>query len=122
VLLVDDDADARDLLAALLGEVGAQPLVAGGASEALVLLAQHCPHLIVSDVEMGADNGHSLMRRVRALAPAEGGDTPAVALTAHVSCEDRAESLRAGFDAHLTKPVDPNQLLSTLAVLARRIT
>jgi len=76
----------------------------------------------VSDIGMPGEDGYALMRRVRALAPAEGGDVPALALTAYARPEDRAQALLAGFQRHATKPVDPRELLVIVGTLAARTT
>jgi CheY-like chemotaxis protein len=78
------------------------------------------PHLLLVDIAMPGEDGLSFLRRVRALLPDEGGQTPAAALTARAVLEDRLESLRAGFQAHMAKPVLPNELIEVMASLAGR--
>jgi CheY-like chemotaxis protein len=75
--------------------------------------------VLVSDIGMPGEDGHALLRRVRALAPAAGGGIPAVALTAYARPEDRVKALRAGFQAHAAKPVEPGALVALIASLVR---
>jgi PAS domain S-box-containing protein len=118
VLLVDDDADTLDMLAAFLGRAGAEVSKAGSASEALERLRRAAHDVIVSDVAMPGEDGYELMRRVRALGVGRGGQTPAVALTAYAGDSDRAQALKAGYQRHLSKPVEPSRLLEVIADLA----
>ncbi len=120
VLAVDDDEDTRDLLAEALGQAGARVTLASSAAEALRLVPELLPDVIVADIAMPGEDGYSLIAQVRALRPADGGRTPAVALTALARAEDRAHALRAGYDRHLPKPVDFNVLADTIATLAHR--
>ena len=76
--------------------------------------------MLVSDIGMPGEDGYALMRRVRALGRGDGGDIPAVALTAYARPEDRDEALRAGFQMHLAKPVEPAELIAMVASAARR--
>ncbi|WP_169796626.1 PAS domain-containing protein [Chondromyces crocatus] len=117
VLVVDDEPDARDLLVELLERGGARVISAGSAAEAFELLERVRPDLLVADIAMPGEDGYSLIRKVRALGPAEGGLTRAVALTAYTRSEDEHRALRAGFDRHISKPVDPPRLLTVLADL-----
>ncbi|HEU4409458.1 MAG TPA: PAS domain-containing protein [Polyangiaceae bacterium] len=120
VLVVDDESDTRDLLAYLLGQCGAEVTAAPGAAEALELVRRGRFDAIVSDVGMPGDDGYALLRRVRALPAAEGGRTPALALTAYARSEDRTAALRAGFQLHVAKPVEASELLAALAALIAR--
>jgi signal transduction histidine kinase len=115
VLVVDDDADAREVLREMLSRVGVDVATAASAAEAFTLLDSRRPHVILSDIAMPEEDGFSLVRRVRSLAPEAGGRIPAVALSAYARDEDRRQSLAAGFQAHLAKPVEPHELVSTLA-------
>lgn len=117
VLVVDDDADARELIAAVLEECGMKPTSAASVSEALALLPQLRPDILVSDIGMPVEDGFMLIEKVRALPPEQGGGTPAVALTAFARVEDRTRALLSGFNMHLTKPVDPAELIVVLASL-----
>ncbi|HKG13019.1 MAG TPA: PAS domain S-box protein, partial [Pyrinomonadaceae bacterium] len=118
VLLVDDDEDAMEMLAAFLGRSGAEIQSATSAAAALKELGVRAFDVIVSDIAMPVVDGYELMRRVRALGEAHGGQTPAVALTAYAGDSDRAQALRAGYQRHLAKPVDPSDLLEVIADLA----
>ena len=120
VLVVDDAEDARDALSMLLGQFGARVTAVGSADEALAILEQVRPDVLLSDIAMPDEDGYSLIRKVRARAPAQGGLVPAAALTAYASPEDRMKALRAGYHDHLPKPVDPAVLVETVASLARR--
>jgi len=120
VLVVDDDCDARDLVASVLVSYEARVTAVSNAAEALDRLQSERPDVIISDIGMPVDDGYALMERVRALAPEHGGRTPAIALTAYAHNTDRAKALLAGFTAHATKPIDPEELVALLAsVMAR---
>jgi signal transduction histidine kinase len=110
VLVVDDDADARELLTATLGYYGADVVAAENASEALALIPELRPDVVLSDIGMRGEDGYALIRRVRALPPGRGGVVPAIALTAYAATNDRARSLAAGFQMHVPKPFDPLEL------------
>jgi PAS domain S-box-containing protein len=115
VLLVDDAADARDSLAATLLASGAAVTAVTSAAEAFGRLQELRPTVLVSDIEMPGESGLSFMRRVRALSPDAGGTTPAVALTANGRFVDRMAALSAGFQVHVTKPVEPAELIAVIA-------
>jgi signal transduction histidine kinase/ActR/RegA family two-component response regulator len=119
VLVVEDDPDARDLLAAVLEHGGLKVRTATTVAEALILLPAFRPDVLVADIGMPLEDGYALMRKVRALPPEQGGCTPAVALTAYARSEDRAMALSAGFDMHVPKPIDPVELLLTVTNLGR---
>ena len=120
VLVVDDHADARDLVRRVLEDCHAEVFTAGTAEEALALVEAHKPDVLVSDIGMPDADGFELLRRVRALGPKRGGKVPAIALTAFARSEDRTRALRAGFLVHVSKPVDPSELVATVASVARR--
>src|SRR5262245_29084921 len=119
VLVVDDDADARDLITAVLGQSGAEVVTAASTVEALDALARARPHVLVSDLSMPGDDGYALLRRVRALGLDHERRMPAVALTAFARAEDRARALAAGYAVHVSKPVEPAALVEVVARLAR---
>jgi PAS domain S-box-containing protein len=121
VLVVDDEPDARALLAHLLGERGAQVQTAASADEALQALAQRPPDVLVSDIGMPGRDGYALMRELRALPAAAGGATPAIALTAFARSEDRTRAMLAGYQLHVAKPIEPEELVAALASLAGRV-
>ncbi|HEX6273832.1 MAG TPA: response regulator [Polyangiaceae bacterium] len=120
VLLVDDDADALELLSLVFGRDGAEVLRARSAAEAYELLRERRPDVIVSDIGMPGEDGHDLLRRVRALAPDSGGQTPAIALTAFAQPRDENLALAAGFNAYFSKPADPAEIVASVASLAAR--
>jgi CheY-like chemotaxis protein len=120
VLVVDDEADTRDLLKIVLGQCGAEVVTAGSSREALELLPQVKPDVLVSDIGMPGEDGYELIRRVRALPAESGGRTPAVALTAYARSEDRLRVLRSGYQMHIPKPVEMPELVTILANLAER--
>jgi PAS domain S-box-containing protein len=119
VLLVEDETDTRDLLATALARYGAAVTATASAAEALRLLDDRPPDVLVTDIAMPGMDGYELIRRVRA-AGSPGRDLPAVALTAYARPEDRERALAAGFQAHLPKPVDPAGLARAVAALAAR--
>ncbi|MFO0900035.1 MAG: PAS domain S-box protein [Pirellulales bacterium] len=121
ILVVDDEPDARNLLRRLLEDCQVQVLSAANAAEALELVERRRPDLLVSDVGMPKEDGYKLLRRVRALPADKGGSTPAVALTAYARPEDRVTAILAGFQHHLTKPVQAAELIAILASLARTL-
>lgn len=117
VVIVDDDGDARDLLATVLVQRNAEVFVAESAAEALALVARELPDALISDIAMPEEDGYSLIGRVRALTPGDGGETVAIAVTAYAGRADRQRAIDAGFDAHLSKPVDIDSLVRQLAPL-----
>jgi CheY-like chemotaxis protein len=118
VLVVDDEPDTRLLLATIIESCGAIVKSADSAGEAFVLMKEFKPDLVISDIAMPIEDGYSLIRRVRELAPDRGGKIPAIALTAYAREEDRVLALNAGFQMHLSKPVEPDELLEAIKVLA----
>jgi CheY-like chemotaxis protein len=120
VLVVDDEADARDLFKRVLADCGADVLTVATAGEALRVLERERPHVLLSDIGMPDVDGFELLRRVRALGQARGGRLPAIALTAFARSEDRTRALRAGFLVHVSKPVEPSELVATVAAVAGR--
>jgi CheY-like chemotaxis protein len=120
VLVVDDEADARDLIKRVLEECGAEVLTAGSATEALRMVEENKPHVLVSDIGMPGTDGYEFLRRVRALGEAKGGKVHAIALTAFARSEDRTRALRAGFIYHVSKPVEPSELIAIVASASDR--
>ncbi len=120
ILVVDDEADTRELLKAILEGCKARVSLAATAEEGLQVLKAERPKLLISDIGMPGEDGYTFIRRVRALSAAEGGRTPAVALTAYARTEDRMRSLLAGFSNHVPKPIEPLELLAVLSALARQ--
>jgi CheY-like chemotaxis protein/anti-sigma regulatory factor (Ser/Thr protein kinase) len=120
VLVVDDHDDARDLNRRVHEGQAAEVITAGSADDAVVLVEREHPHVLVSDIGMPGADGFELLRRVRALGPDRGGTLPAIALTAFARSVDRTRALRAGFLVHVSKPVDPSELVATIASVAGR--
>ncbi len=120
ILVVDDEPDAREVLKRLLQSRKATVRTAGSAEEAMELLKQAKPSIIVSDIGMPGENGYSMMRRYRA-EESPLGRVPAVALTAYARSEDRVEAIRAGFQIHIPKPVEPAELITIVASLSGRL-
>jgi CheY-like chemotaxis protein len=120
VLVVDDEPDTLDFLAAVLEGCEAEVTTASSSAEAFRLLKEARPDVLVSDIGMPGEDGYALIRKVRRLGDDEGGRTPAVALTAYAREADRREAIRAGFQTHMTKPVEPSELAEVIAGLAGR--
>src|SRR5215217_2833985 len=120
VLVVDDEADTRDLIGEVLKECGSDVISTRSAAEALEALKQHKPDILISDLGMPDEDGYSLIEKIRALPSDRGGDIPAAALTAYARAEDRMRVLRSGFQFHLPKPVDSAELVTVVASLAGR--
>jgi CheY-like chemotaxis protein len=121
VLIVDDRPDTRELVTVILETCGAADVTAVASSQA-ALAALECERfdVLVADIMMPGEDGYALIRKVRALAPEQGANIPAVALTALGSEDDRAAALAAGFQVHLAKPVEAATLCDAVATLARR--
>jgi PAS domain S-box-containing protein len=118
VLVVDDEPDSNEVVAAILGASGAEVRKAASATLALEELAHWSPDVLVSDIGMPTDDGYVLLRRVRTLSN-ENARIPAIALTAYATTDDRVRIFSAGFLAHLVKPVDPAELVAVVASTAR---
>ncbi len=120
VLVLDDEADARDVVQRLLEDAGAQVRTVGTAADAMALLEQgFVPDIILSDIGMPDQDGYDFMRQVRGLA-GDVAEVPAAALTALARVEDRKRALMAGYQTHLAKPVDPSELVAMVASLTGR--
>jgi signal transduction histidine kinase/CheY-like chemotaxis protein len=120
VLIVEDDDDARVLVAKVLEGQGAFVEAVSSAREALAALEKERVDVLLSDIEMPGTDGYQLIRELRLRPSQQGGSVPAVALTAYARTEDRLRALRAGFQLHLSKPVQPAELLAVVASLATR--
>ncbi|MFC0134413.1 hybrid sensor histidine kinase/response regulator [Massilia eurypsychrophila] len=118
VLVVDDEPDARDLIKRILSDCNASVTTAASARAALDAFRADPPDVLVSDLGMPGMDGFELLAHVRAFGSDAGGDVPAVALTAFARSEDRLRALQAGFAAHISKPVEPSQLIATVASMA----
>jgi signal transduction histidine kinase/ActR/RegA family two-component response regulator len=124
ILVVDDDADMGELVTYILQDCGAEVVAvasAGAAIQHLLDATVPKPDVIVSDIGMPEEDGLSLLQRVRALDESQGGRTPALAVTAFARAEDRTAALRAGFNLHLAKPVEPEELVAAIANLVGRV-
>ncbi|WP_445628201.1 hybrid sensor histidine kinase/response regulator [Nostoc sp. DSM 114167] len=115
VLVVDDEADTRNFLSFMFEEYGAFASAVASVDEALVVVEQAKPDILISDIGMSEQDGYTLIRKLRSLEPEKGGRIPAIALTAYTREEDRLKALKAGFQQHLSKPIDPNKLISAVA-------
>ncbi|MDT7690047.1 MAG: hypothetical protein QOE46_2806 [Acidobacteriota bacterium] len=120
ILVVDDEPDTLEMLKAGLGRCGAQVRVVGSAAEALAALADELPDVLISDIGMPDIDGYQLIEQVRSLPADEGARVPAVALTAYARTEDRLQALRAGYQMHVTKPVELAELVAVISSLVRR--
>ena len=121
MLLVDDDDDAREMLMMALNECGARVEAVASGSDALELLGgTYQPDVIVSDIGMAEVDGYELMRRVRLLDNTVTRMVPAIAVTAYANTDDRKRAEIAGYQAHLTKPLDPAVVAASIAHLMAR--
>ncbi|KYF79426.1 two-component hybrid sensor and regulator, partial [Sorangium cellulosum] len=120
VLLVEDEPDAREMVAFVLEETGARVTLAGSMGEAMAVLERQRPDVLVSDIGMPGESGYALIKQVRAAGREEIRGMPAVALTAYARSEDRRRALMAGFQEHVAKPIDPSGLVKVIAELVGR--
>ncbi len=120
VLVVDDEADALGLVREALRDVGAEVVTASSAAEAMAMFTNQRPDVVVSDIGMPGEDGYSLLRKIRSLSAAQGGRTPAIALTAYARAEDAQRAFAAGYQMHVAKPATPDQLSSVVAIVAGR--
>jgi CheY-like chemotaxis protein len=118
ILVVDDQADERDLLRMILTREGADVETVGSAAEALAVLPEWRPEILISDIAMPTEDGYSLVKRVRSLEDRMIAAIPAIALTAHARVEDRQQALDAGFDYHVGKPFDRARLIDAVGAAA----
>jgi CheY-like chemotaxis protein len=119
VLLVDDEVDSREFMRFVLADSGAAVRAASSAAEAFEVAQQFGPDVLVSDIGMPEEDGYSLLRRLRSL-NTEFGKFGAIALTAYARDEDRDRAFAAGFDRHLSKPVQPDILVDTIVKLRQQ--
>jgi signal transduction histidine kinase/DNA-binding response OmpR family regulator len=122
ILIVDDEADSRELLTTILTRCGSEVRCSESAAEAISALKEWKPDLLVSDIGMPNEDGYSLIKKLRKLRSKRARQIPAVALTAYASNEDRTRALAAGFQTHLAKPVEPRALVISIAEAAGRRT
>jgi PAS domain S-box-containing protein len=121
ILVVDDEADARDVLSLILGNAGAEVVAVESAARALEMIQQWHPDLLVSDIGMPQEDGFTLLRKLRALPPEQGGRIPAIALTAFARTQDRLNILSAGYQMHVPKPIEQLELLTVVGSLTKRL-
>ncbi|MDQ5836597.1 MAG: PAS domain S-box protein [Acidobacteriota bacterium] len=119
VLVVDDDVDACEMIRATFEHCGSRVKTSVSAAEALALVEDWNPNILVADISMPEMDGYQLIRRVRTLGARDGGGVPAVALTALARVEDRVKALSAGYQMHVSKPVEPDELREVVASLVR---
>ncbi len=120
VLAIDDEPDARELLTVLLTEYGADVLTVASASEVLVNLETFQPAVLVSDIAMPEVDGYTLIQQIRALPPRQGGQVPAIALTAYAREDDHQRAISSGFQRHITKPLEPERLVQAVVTLTHQ--
>jgi PAS domain S-box-containing protein len=120
VLVVDDEPDTCALLRMVLEQFNSIVTTAGSAADALTIIKQMKPDILVCDIGMPDEDGYALIGKVRALPAEQGGHIPAIALTAYAQLEDRMRALSAGYQLHVPKPIEPMELASVLAVLVGR--
>ena len=120
MLAVDDEADALNLVSEVLQAAGAHVSTARSAADALRSLEADVPDVLVADLGMPVVDGFQFIDRVRRHPNSRVREVPAAALTAYARSEDRMKALRAGFQIHLAKPIDPAELITTIAALAKR--
>ena len=123
ILVVDDDEDTRELTGLILRAHGAEVTEAGSAADGLSLLQAQGFDALVADIGLRGSDGYELIRAVRALPPTGGGQVAAIAVTGYASAKDRNQALAAGYDWHLSKPVDPASLVDVVSgvLLGRRM-
>ena len=119
ILVVDDDSDARELLVSVLGTAGAQVSTASSAAEAMTSFKKKPPALFICDIGLPEADGYQVVREIRKLPPTQGGRVPAIALTGFASREDRVRALVEGFNVHVAKPIEPNELIIVAASLCK---
>ena len=120
VLVVDDDPDHRGALQEALEAAHASVVAVSSVDDAIAAVDRGLPEVVVSDLGMPRRDGYDLVRTLRSRPAEEGGDVPAIALTAFSGAEVRRRSLEAGFQCCAFKPVDPEKLIATIAALAKR--
>ena len=115
ILVVDDEADSRELVSAILTRCGSQVRCSESAADAMEAFKEWQPDVVISDIGMPVEDGYSFIRRLRKLRTKRAKQIPAVALTAYVNRQDKARALAAGFQAHIAKPVEPKALVKLIA-------
>jgi CheY-like chemotaxis protein len=121
VLVVDDEEGAREVASAILTQAQAEVRTAASAVDALKVMDEWQPEVLVADIGMPDVDGYEFIRRVRARGPQGGGDVPAAALTAYARIQDRMRVLSAGYQMHVPKPIQPEELVTVVASMAKRL-
>src|SRR5262249_41361390 len=116
----EDDDDSRKLLGTMLSQQGAQVSSAASAKDAFSLLCEKLPDVVVSDIGMPDEDGYELIEKIRTLPEEEGGLTPAIALTGYATRKDREKSLSSGYQLHIAKPIEQDELVSAISRLLAR--
>jgi two-component system OmpR family response regulator len=122
VLVVENEPSAREAFMEMIQSFGAEVKTAASAKEALEVFQDYGPDVLVSDIAMPDEDGYNLIRKIRALKATRGGDVPAVAVTAHAGKEDIERALSAGFQSHVSKPVNSVHLANVIATVAAKKT
>jgi CheY-like chemotaxis protein len=117
VLVVDDEDDCRAFMVTILEQCQAEVQSVGSVSEALQIIAQNPPDVLISDICMPGEDGYSLIRKLRSQSPEQGGKIPAAALTGQVHTEDRLKAMQSGYQLYLPKPIEPAELITVVAIL-----
>ncbi len=117
ILVVDDEFDTREFLITALEQYGAEVFAAASTAQAIALVQENQPQILLSDIGMPGEDGYTLIRKLRSLPPEQGGQIPAAALTAYTRTEDRILALAAGFQMHIPKPIDPRHLIDVVGQL-----
>jgi len=120
VLVIEDDADSRDLVAAVLAQSGAVTFTAAGGADGMSMARRVRPDVLICDLAMPDEDGLAVVRKLKSWAAEVGVTLPALALSAYARAEDRDRALAVGFDRYMTKPVEPTDLVRAVARLARR--
>ncbi|HEY9697932.1 MAG TPA: PAS domain S-box protein [Trichocoleus sp.] len=120
ILIVDDEPDMRDYVSTVLEQAGAEITLVGSAAQAVAAVMRHIPDLIISDIGMPQVDGYMLLQQIRQLPPDQGGQIPAIALTAYASAADARKAIAAGFQRHMAKPTEPQNLIQTIVQLLGR--
>jgi PAS domain S-box-containing protein len=121
VLAVDDEADATEVISAILSAAGAEVVTAGSVPEAIDLLERRRPDVLISDIGMPNEDGYDLIRKVRARSSDKQKNIPAVALTAFARTQDRLKVLSAGYQMHVPKPIEPLELVTVIASVTNKL-
>jgi signal transduction histidine kinase/ActR/RegA family two-component response regulator len=120
VLVVDDEVDSAEMLVELLAQHGARARMCTSAREAFISFQRTPPDILISDIGMPVEDGYMLIERIRRLSKSDGGATPAIALTAFTRSADRTKALKAGFQAHVSKPIELEELIAVIGSVTSR--